>query len=112
MISVLTVNYNAPEFIEILLTSIRNTCDHLPPVIIVDNSQFISKISSYWYNNLRIFNQKRNIGHGEGINVGLKEAKTEYVLILDSDRHFVESHWSELLLHEIEDVIVAKGSDA
>ena len=57
------------------------------PIIIVENSNN-SKFTNYLekkYKNIRCVLSKENLGMGSGNNLGIKEAKTDYVFIINPD---------------------------
>tara|TARA_Y100000034_G_scaffold42710_2_gene52286 strand:- start:9012 stop:9689 length:678 start_codon:yes stop_codon:yes gene_type:complete len=57
----------------------------------------------------------KNMGHGFGLNVGVHEAKGEYILVLDIDCHLLIEGWEKMFLfkarhfHRDADVVAAPG---
>lgn len=96
-ISILTVNWNAYDFAALLIESLMYCSKEDHPVIIVDNSSKYNPFFQEYINQpfVKHFQQDKNIGHGEGINVGLRKVETEYVFILDIDCHFVYKNWED-----------------
>ena len=57
------------------------------PVIVVEhsNNHSFKENLEHRYKNLKCILSKSNLGMGMGNNIGIKAAKTEYVLILNPD---------------------------
>ena len=69
------------------LKSCLSTIDKNIKVIVVENSnrnEFKNQIEQN-YNNVRCLLAKENLGYAKGNNIGLKEVKTNYALILNPD---------------------------
>ena len=69
------------------LKSCLSTIDKNIKVIVVENSnrnEFKNQIEQN-YNNVRCVLAKENLGYAKGNNIGLKEVKTNYALILNPD---------------------------
>lgn len=91
MISLITVNWKANDFLELLTESI-DRFTHVPhELVVIDNSE-------------------NNIGHGAGLNLGVQKSTSEFVMFLDCDTHFLKHHWEDQFLESEHDVVVAKGS--
>lgn len=95
MITILSVNYNAKKWIELLVKSaIRYTpkCR----IVIVDN---VSKDGSEeWLRrqkNIYAVSPGKNIGHGPGLDLGLNYVHTRYCMVMDPDAHFQRHGWLE-----------------
>jgi hypothetical protein len=86
MVTSLTVNYNTPELLEVLLCSFRQFYDI--PYFVVDGSDEanfdrIKDFPDKFKIELHHFNY--NIHHGPGLAYGFKMIKTKQILTLDSD---------------------------
>jgi GT2 family glycosyltransferase len=46
-------------------------------------------------NNLKQIINYENVGHGEGLNQGIKEAAFDFVLFLDVDCHALSHEWEK-----------------
>ena len=71
------------------------------PIIVVENSnnsEFKDKLESK-YKNLKCVLSKSNLGMGTGNNIGIKETKTDYVLILNPDVILEKNTLEELFLN-------------
>ena len=82
-LTIVIVTLKSENIIDQCLESI----DRSIPVIIVENSdnqKFKNKLESK-YRNLKCILTKSNLGMGAGNNIGIKDAKTEFVLILNPD---------------------------
>lgn len=100
-ITILSVNWNAYDFAILLLESVKKyTSKKELPVVIVNNSTDKSYSLNH-YSNIEIIEQSSNIGHGQGINIGLQYIRTKYVLVLDIDCHFLNP-WEFDLLRFVE----------
>jgi hypothetical protein len=109
-VSVVIVNYNAPDLLDKCLFSIiRLTTGLVFEIIVVDNNstegdveQIISK-----YHDVIIIKNEKNIGFAAANNIGFKNAKGKYILILNNDTVFHENtikilfDYSEKLNHEV-----------
>jgi len=70
------------------------------PIIVVENSnnqKFKNKLESK-YQNLKCILAKSNLGMGAGNNIGIKEAKTDFILILNPDVVLENNTLDELFL--------------
>lgn len=88
-ISIITVNYNGERFLKNFLNSTRSI-DYprsLYEVIVVDNASSDNsvKLIRKNYPEVRIIESKINTGFGGGNNLGIRNAKGEFVLLLNSD---------------------------
>jgi hypothetical protein len=89
LVSLVTVNYNKKEFTAALLESIKklNYPKGKIETIIVDNassdgSQDFFKKKYAW---AKLIENKYNAHWCEGVNIGVKQAKGKYVMVLDND---------------------------
>lgn len=86
--SIIIPTYNVEKYIERCIESVKNQTFNSYEIIIIDsvssdNTVEISK--KYVSDNIRFFQQKENAGPGGARNVGLNEAKGEYIIFLDAD---------------------------
>ena len=96
LITGITVTWNTKSLLERAYTSIRKFHPSMK-IIVVDGSdegndciKYIEALSEQDIN-FSAFHANCNIGHGRGMNVGIKEVKTPYVLFFDSDIIMVDS---------------------
>lgn len=74
------VNYNTPALLTKSIESIRKFYDF--PIIAIDGSQNPCEVH---IPNVRKIDVGYNIGHGLGMDLGIKESQTKYVLTFDTD---------------------------
>ena len=82
-LTIVIVTLKSENIIDQCLESI----DKNIPVIVVENSnnqKFKNRLESK-YQNLKCILAESNLGMGAGNNIGIKEAKTEFILILNPD---------------------------
>ena len=108
MISIITVNWNAYDFLYLLMESLEIHSTTSYQLIIVDNS--IKKRPIPKKNVIHRL-MTSNIGHGEGLNEGARFVKTPYTMFLDVDCHVLETNWEKPFLDLMEnyDVVGGKG---
>ena len=103
-LSIIIVNFNTKFFLGECLRSIfasdLNSCDS--EVIVVDNAstdgsaQEIQKLKVE-IQNLRLIQNKTNLGFAAGNNIGIRVAKGRYILLLNSDTGLSESVLTEMI---------------
>ena len=96
-ISIITINYNG----------IKDTCeliDSIPfkenmEVIVVDNASIQNEASviSEKYPQVKVIRSPKNLGFAGGNNLGIKEAKGKYILIINNDTYFKEFNIDALI---------------
>ena len=87
-ISIITINYNG----------LNDTCDLIESihfndemeVIVVDNASIEDEASviSERYPKVRVIRSPKNLGFAGGNNLGIKEARGEYILLINNDTYF------------------------
>ncbi len=87
-LSIIIPTYNAHEWIEQCLDSIRlhrPSCDY--DIVVVDDKSTddTAAIVRGKFPNVRMFSNTRNLGFGKTVNVGLHAADGEYLLVLNND---------------------------
>lgn len=111
MISIVTVNFNAYDFLELLIESLA-WYSRLPyELVVIDNSikqQQISRPSVFQHF------MPHNIGHGTGLNYGVKHSQFPFIMFLDVDAHILCHDWEKPFLEQMErfDVIAGRGVPA
>ena len=99
LVSIIILNYNAGKLLSDCIESIFQTKYNNYEVILVDNA---STDKSYKqckekFTDIHLIENKKNLGYCEGNNVGIREAKGEYIVILNPDTK-VESNWLDELV--------------
>lgn len=102
MITVITVNYNTPEYLERLLESFRRFYDI--PVLVIDgsNKENYEKIKNFDKRfSISLMHFPYNIHHGPGLLLASKQVKTDRFLFLDSDMIIHSGEWLEMMDKEL-----------
>ena len=99
LVSIIILNYNAGQILLDCFESVIKTNYDNFEIIIVDNA---SEDKSYRkckekFERTRIIENEKNLGYCEGNNIGIREAKGDYIIILNPDT-IVESNWVEELI--------------
>ena len=87
-LSIVIPTYNAHEWIEQCLDSIRlhhPACDY--EVVVVDDKSTDDTLAIVRekFPDVRLFANEKNVGFGKTVNVGLRETRSQYVLVLNND---------------------------
>ena len=100
-ISIIILNYNAGDLLEKCISSIVKSNYENIEIILVDNaSQDHSHIKcKEKFSQIKLIENKENLGYCEGNNIGIKSANGEYIIILNPDTE-VESNWIEEFIKE------------
>ncbi len=116
MISIITVNWNTYDFLELMVESLRRFSEVEHNLIVVDNSDNKRQVS---WPKVHMVPSPANIGHGRGLNYGVTKAlelfpRHPYVMFLDSDCHFLRFGWEEAFLNLMKrfDMVGGKGVPA
>lgn len=93
MISIIIVHYrNKNDILECLNSLYSLKIKVSFEIIIVDNSENQKiKSSLTKFRHLKYIYSKKNVGYGAGINIGVRQAKGDYVLVLNPDTVFKEN---------------------
>lgn len=86
-LSIIIVNYNSKKVLEECLQSIQKSdLKKICEIIIIDNasSQSIKDLANNYQDCKFIFN-KKNIGFAGANNIGIKQAKSDFILLLNPD---------------------------
>ena len=102
-LSIIIVNLNNKELILACIDSIQKEASGIDlEIIVVDNGSkdgsedAIKKLQKY-SKNLRLIENKENLGYSEANNQGIEKAKGEYVLLLNSDTVVKKNAFGKLL---------------
>ena len=88
-ISLIIVNYYSKNLIEELLKTLPEVIKKEGEIIIVNNSPD-EEIYFKEYENLKVINNEGNLGFGKAVNIGVKESKGEYLVIVNPDVKFIK----------------------
>ena len=110
LLTVVTVNYNTSDFIEMSLFALAKLTKNAYKVIICDNGsryldkRKLKKIASR-SDNVELFFRKQStsgsMGHGEALNLLIEKIDTPYGVILDADATFLKNGWDDILLNQL-----------
>ncbi|WP_422858843.1 glycosyltransferase family 2 protein [Flagellimonas sp. S174] len=87
LVSIITINYNESDVTLDLLESARNLTYPNYEIIVVDNASPNDNpdIIKEKYPEIRLIKSPENLGFAGGNNLGVKEAKGEYLLFINND---------------------------
>lgn len=96
-LSIITINYNGLKDTCELIDSIP-FCNSME-VIVVDNASTKNEanIISEKYPHVKVIRSSRNLGFAGGNNLGIKEAKGKYILLINNDTYFKEFNIESLI---------------
>ena len=93
-ISIIIVTYNSDQTIYKLLISLNYYIGYLiKEIIIIDNNSVFfnkNKILTF-FTNIKIFQNKHNIGFSKAVNQGIKASKSNYILLLNPDTYLIDN---------------------
>ena len=101
--SVIVLNYNAGGLLIDCIQSLVNTNNYKLEIIVVDNisADNSHKICKEKFPEIKLIENKENLGYCEGNNVGIRNASGEFIVILNPDTK-VEPNWLEELFNTYE----------
>lgn len=99
LVTIVILNYNAGDLILNCIDSVMKTKYDSYEIIVVDNA---SKDGSHIkckekFQNIKLIENHENLGYCEGNNVGIREARGDFITILNPDT-IVEPEWLDELL--------------
>ena len=86
LVSIITVNFNQPEVTEELLKSLRQVTYPSLEILVVDNGG--SRKSFHLqpdFPEVQFINSQENLGFAGGNNLGIRQAKGDFILLLNND---------------------------
>lgn len=93
LVSVITINFNHSNVTEALLDSVFNSNTYEPiEVIVVDNGSVINPVPGWRdkYPGVKFIRSEINLGFSGGNNLGIKEAKGDYLFFVNNDTEVTE----------------------
>lgn len=90
-LTVVVCNYNTPKETINLLKSIKKECSIIPKLVLMNTGNIEDAKLPFEMDNIPYYNFRNSV-HGEGVNLALKKAKTQYVLLVDSDVIFLQDY--------------------
>ena len=99
LVSVIVLNYNAGKLLLNCIWSIKKSTYKNLEIIVVDNisTDKSQETCKEKYPDIKLIQNNENFGYCEGNNIGIREAKGDYIIILNPDT-IVESNWIEELI--------------
>ncbi len=121
LLTIVTVNYNTADFIEVMLYAFKRLTANPYKVIICDNGSnkkdllhLVSVVQKY--DNVEVIFRKQSaygsIGHGEAMDLLVEKVETPYFVTMDSDASFLHMHWDKILLSRMNEKVKAIGTQA
>ena len=102
--SIIIPNYNKAPYIKECLDSVMNQTFKNYEVIFIDDCSTDNSLEiANSYKNVTVLKTKRNSQAGGARNLGMKKAKGEYIVFLDSDDYFTDKYSLEKLVNHITD---------
>lgn len=99
-LSVIILNYNVHHFLELCVLSVQNALQNLDAeIIVVDNnsSDDSCAMMKQRFPNVKLIENKENLGFPKGNNLGVAQAKGEYICILNPDTVVAEDTFEKIL---------------
>ena len=102
--SIIIPNYNKAPYIKECLDSVMNQTFKNYEVIFIDDCSTDNSLEiASSYKNVQVLKTKHNSQAGGARNLGMKKAKGEYIVFLDSDDYFTDKYSLEKLVNHITD---------
>ncbi len=99
-LSIIILNYNVRYFLELCVLSVQNAIQNLDAeIIVIDNnsSDDSCKMMKLRFPNIKLIENKENSGFPKGNNIAVKEAKGEYICILNPDTVVADDTFEKVL---------------
>lgn len=99
-LSVIILNYNVRYFLEQCVLSVQKALEGIDAEIIVidnDSSDDSCQMIKEKFPNVTLIENKENLGFPKGNNIGVAQAKGEYICILNPDTVVAEDTFSKIL---------------
>tara|TARA_B100000029_G_scaffold225061_1_gene222878 strand:- start:184 stop:1227 length:1044 start_codon:yes stop_codon:yes gene_type:complete len=100
LVSIIILNYNAGKLLVDCIQSVLQTNYENFEIIIVDNASKdrSAEMCKEKFQQVKIIENKLNLGYCEGNNVGIRAAEGEFIVILNPDT-IVEKNWLQELIN-------------
>lgn len=104
-LSIIVVSFNTKEITKDCLLNLKSNFDKYQidyEVIVVDNNSAdgsideLNKLDKEW-KNLKVFQNRRNVGFGKASNSGFKKSQGKYILYLNSDAIVTDVDFNDLI---------------
>jgi GT2 family glycosyltransferase len=87
-LSIIILNYKTVDLVKYCIKNIKATVRDVPyEIIVVDNASYdgIKKMLDTHYPDIRFIQSPENGGFSKGNNIGIREARGEYIMIMNPD---------------------------
>ncbi len=87
LVSVISINFNAPEVTADMIRSFKDVTYPNVEIIVVDNASTKGDTDSLKqdFPEIKLIKSKENLGFAGGNNIGIRQAKGDYILLLNND---------------------------
>ena len=99
-LSIIILNYNVRYFLEQCVLSVENAIkNNDAEIIVIDNnsSDDSCAMMKLRFPNVKLIENKENLGFPKGNNIGVAQAKGEYICILNPDTVVAEDAFTKVL---------------
>ena len=99
-LSVIILNYNVRYFLEQCILSVHKALENIDgEIIVIDNnsSDASCEMMKTRFPNIKLIENTQNLGFPKGNNIGVTEAKGEYICILNPDTVVSEDTFTKIL---------------
>lgn len=99
-LSVIILNYNVRYFLELCVLSVLKALENIDgEIIVVDNNSQDNSCSmmKLRFPNVKLIENKENVGFPKGNNIGVNQAKGKYICILNPDTVVAEDTFTKVL---------------
>lgn len=99
-LSVIILNYNVCYFLEQCVLSVQKALENIDgEIIVIDNnsSDDSCAMMKELFPNVKLIENKENLGFPKGNNIGVAQAKGEYICILNPDTVVAEDTFTKIL---------------
>lgn len=99
-LSVIILNYNVRYFLELCVLSVESALQNIDSeIIVVDNNSTDGscEMMKSRFPNIKLIRNNQNVGFPKGNNIGVAQAKGEYICILNPDTVVAEDTFEKVL---------------
>ena len=99
-LSVIILNYNVRHFLELCVLSVQKALSNIDgEIIVVDNnsSDDSCEMMQHRFPKIKLIRNTENLGFPKGNNIGVAQAKGEYICILNPDTVVAEDTFKKIL---------------
>jgi GT2 family glycosyltransferase len=99
-LSIIILNYNVRYFLELCVLSVQNAIENLDAeIIVIDNNSHDDscEMMKKRFPKVKLIENKENSGFPKGNNIGVAQAKGEYICILNPDTVVAEDTFTKVL---------------